>query len=107
MHSESENLNLSLSALVSNEVQKDRCATSWNAEVHVIIRARRAHFALRNAQYTWYYSGGLCTTVVVKHECARPGRWKAPEQSPNSGKHQLTYICLSCCGQDIAFQFLH
>ena len=29
-------------------LMKDRCATSWNAEVHVIIRERRAHFALRN-----------------------------------------------------------
>ena len=79
------------------EVQKDRCAT----QVHVIIGACCTHFALRNAQYT--YSRGLHSlVVVVKHECARPGLWKAPEQSPNSGKHQLMYICLSCCSQDIA-----
>ena len=88
---------------------RNRYATSWNAKVHVIIRARRAHFALRNTQYTWYYSGGLLLyyslVVVVKRVCARPGPRKAPEQSPNSGKHQLMYICgicLSCCGQDIA-----
>ena len=62
-------------------VEFERVLLSAERQVHNTVECgsshdhtRAAHTALRNAQYTWYYFGGLCTTVVVKHECARPGR---------------------------------